>query len=134
MTLFASRCLIPFSASVTRPTLSPSNIFSPAAFSFNHSSCHNVSQFLSSLHMTKKDLTFSHLHVLFISDLVVSASHNTKNILFDLFAIHKIRNILGKNHISVASCFFCNCFNIFQNLHPHIRMDKIQLFKALLPL
>ena len=69
-------------------------LFSPAAISFSHSSCHEMFLFLSSNHMPKN------LPILFMSD-VVSASRNT--ISFDIFAVHKIHRILCRNHISVTS-------------------------------
>ena len=56
------------------------------------------------------------LSVLSMSDLVVSAPRST---YFDFFAVHQIRNILGRNHISVASSFFCSCLEIVQALHPY---------------
>ena len=45
-----------------------------------------------------------HLHILFMSDLVVSDSRKT--VSFDFFAAHEICSILRGNHISVASSLF----------------------------
>ena len=52
---------------------------------------------------------------LFMSDFIMSDSRNT--ILFDFFAVLEICSILRRNHISIASSFFCNCFKTVQALH-----------------
>ena len=56
------------------------------------------------------------LCILFMSDLFM---------LFDFFAVQEIRSILHRNHISVASSFFCNCFEIALASHPYIIMGSI---------
>ena len=58
-----------------------------------------------------------HLHILFMSDLVLSASRYT--VLFDFFEIF---SILHRNHISVAFTFLCNCFEMVQALPPYFGM------------
>ena len=47
-----------------------------------------------------------------MSDHIVTASRIT--VSFDFFAVHEIRSTLHMNHISVASSFFCSCFEFFQ--------------------
>ena len=77
MTFHTSLSIVAFLTSVTRPTfshfVSPPNIFSSAAFSFDHSS-YNKSFFL--LITLPKKVAWC-LRFLFIRDFVVSASHNT---------------------------------------------------------
>ena len=73
--------------------------------------------------ITKPKKLAWHLLILFMSDLVVSASCNT--VLFDFFAVHEIHSILQRNQMSVASSFFCTCFEIVQALHPYVRMGSI---------
>ena len=98
------------------------------AFPFDHSSCHKMFHFLSSYGMLKKGCL--HLWILFMRDLVVSASQNA--VLFDFFAVHEICSILHRNHISVGSSFICGCFEIVQVSHSYIRMGSIWHFRTLL--
>ena len=118
------RPIVAFSASVTRPTFS--NFFGPtcAIFSFNHSRCHKMFLFLSSNHVAKKKAAWC-LCYLCKSYLIVLSHRNTNIISFDFFAVQEIRSIFRMNHISVASSFFCNCFEIVQASHPFFRMDSI---------
>ena len=48
-------------------------------------------------------------------------------ILFHLnfFAVHEIRSILHRNHISVASSFFSSCLEIVQALQSYTRIGSI---------
>ena len=63
------------------------------------------------------------LHISFMSGLGVSASPNI--VSFDFFAVHEICSILLKNHIHVASDFFCSYFQIVHALHPYIWVGSI---------
>ena len=124
MTLHASQSLATFSASVTHPTfshfVSPSSIFS---------CCFHLLHFSSNiLVVTRRSSSWPkqvawYLHILSMSDLVVSASQNT--VLFDFFAVHEIRSTLHRDHISVASSFFCTCFEMTQASHKYIRIGSI---------
>ena len=72
-----------------------------------------------------------YLHILFKSDLVISASLNT--ISFDFFSVYEIRSISSRNYISPASSFFCSCFEIIvQTSIPYIKMSSMQHSRALL--
>ena len=72
---------------------------------------------LSSHHMAKK------VSRRFMSDLVVSASQNA--VSFDFF-VREIHSIFHRNHISLASCFYCSCFEIVQASHLYTKMCSIQ--------
>ena len=122
MTFHAFLSLIAFSVSVTRPTPShfviPSNLlFSPAALSVDHSSCHKMFLFLSSHHRAKN--VPSRLPILFMRDLVVSASRSS--VSFGFFAFHEIRSILHGTHFFLPPI----SFEIVQASHPYIRMGSM---------
>ena len=127
MIFLSSLSLTTFSTILPRLSLShfvstsqyPLTLFSLAAFSFKHSNCHKPSLF--SPHGQKK--VALHLCILYMSDLLVSASRNS--VSFDFFAINEICSILCKNHISVVSSSSCNCFEIVQALHPYIGRGSI---------
>ena len=86
-------------------------MYSPVVFSFNHSDCHRVFQFLSLHHMAGKGCpTFLSLSILFFNEFLVFASHTTDS--FDFFVICESRNIFLRNHISTASAFFYNVLNL----------------------
>ena len=57
--------------------------------------------------------------ILFINDLVVSATRNT--VSFDFSAFHEIRSILRRNHISAASRFFVTVLKLST---PHIHTSE----------
>ena len=106
------RSLIAYSASVTRPSLSPF-ISSTIIFSL----CFALLHLLLIIPAVTRCSSFSlitwpkkvcSLHILSTSDIFGSASHNTIS-----FAVLDILNILHKNHISVASSFFCSCSETF---------------------
>ena len=59
------------------------------------------------------------LRILFMSDIVLSASRYT--VLFDLFAVHEIPNILPGYLISDAFTLICSYFEIVQNSHLEIQ-------------
>ena len=120
--------LVALSASVTPPTFSHfvslSNIFLLFFLCCGFSSITQVVTRCSSLSFLvawPKTVAWR-LRILFKSDLV-SASCNT--IWFDFSAVHEIHSILCRNHISVVSSFFCNCFKIVQASHPYIKMGSI---------
>ena len=120
------RIPIAFSASVTLPNwktllVSPFNILSRSFRLLRFSSSTRCSSFPLLITWTKK--VARRLRILFISDLVVLASRNT--VSFDFFEVDKIRSIHLKNHISVASSFFCTCFEIVEASHPYIRTGSI---------
>ena len=133
ITFHISLSLFIFSASVTHPTfshfLSRSNIFSccfPLLQSFQLSQDILVSLFSSCVQKRLPGV----LHILFMSDLVLLASHITG--LNDFFAVHEFCIFLCMNHISVVPSFFDNCFEIVQALHPYTRMGSILHSRALL--
>ena len=66
-------------------------------------------QFLSSHHMVKKSPGV-HIIILFMSDLICPASHNT--VSFDFFTVHEIHSILYRDHVSVTSCFFVSVLKL----------------------
>ena len=131
MTFKASLSLITFSASVTLPTL---NHFVTLSNIFSH--CFLLLRFQSIIPVVARYSSFSllitwpkkvawRLHIFCMSNLVVSAFRNTVQQHF--FAVHKILCIHQRNHIFVASSFFCTCFEIVQALHPYIRTGSIYM-------
>ena len=56
----------------------------------------------------------------FTSCLDMSASHDT--VFFDFSDIREVCSVLHRKHISIASRFFCSCFQIVQIFHPYVRM------------
>ena len=55
----------------------------------------------------------------------MSASGN--NVSFDFFTVHETCSSIQRNHISVASNFFCTCFETVQVSHPYINGFNIAL-------
>ena len=76
--------------------------------SLDHSSCHKMSSF--SLLITWPKTVAWHLYILFMGDLVVSASFNT--ISFDFFAVHEICSILRRNHILLPQVYFLSVLKL----------------------
>ena len=99
--------LVAFRAAITLLTLS---LFVRSSNIYSH--CFPLLRFLSIIYN-------------FMSDLVMSAFRNT--VSSDVFAVQEILSILRRNHISVASTFYCTCFEIVQASHPYIRMGSIAL-------
>ena len=91
---------------------------------FIHGAHHLNVYYSASYHM-------SPFRILFMSDLIVSASRNS--VSFNIFAVHEICSFLRRDQISVAfSFFFCNCFEIVQALQPYIRMGLVNHSKVYL--
>ena len=81
--------------------------FFTAGFFFDQPSCHKKSQFLFSHHMAGKKL-------------------------LDFFAVHEIRNMSQKKHISIGTSFLCICFEIVYASQPYVGRGSIADPKALL--
>ena len=132
MTFHASLFLLDFCASVTRPPL-PTLVVHITSFHAVFPSIIQVDTRCSSfslLTFTWLKTVVQRLRILFISNLVVSASRNT--VSFDFFLVHEIHSILRRNHNSVSSNFFCNCFEIIEASYPYIRMGSLMHSRALL--
>ena len=119
MTFHTSLSLIIFSASVTRPTLKvhPTSLM---LFWYNHSSCHKILYFLSSLDMSKKGclaITYS-----------IYAESCSVGFLwqFGWFLYSPWDFLILLSPVSFVT------FEIVQALYWYIRMGSIEHFRALL--
>ena len=97
--------------------LAQERIFQNAAAGFFLSSCINQSARTTSFASFPKRETCRY---------GFSKKKASRNTISFFFAVLEIRSILSRNHISVVLCFFCNCFEIVQALHPYTRMGSIQ--------
>ena len=127
ITFHTSLSLIAFSASIACPNLS--HFVSPTVFSHCFSLLHiplsipvvtRCSSF--SLPITWPKKVAWCYHILFMGDLVWTSRITVS---FDFYAVFEILSILHGKHISVASNFVFNCFEIVQASHPYIRISSI---------
>ena len=126
MIFYASLSLVASTAFVTLST--SGHFFSPYIFQ----RCFTLLRFPSIIPVVTKCSSFPLLmtwtqkkllgvYVFYFMSDRVSASRNT--VSFDFFAVHEIRSILRRNHIFVASSFFCTCFGMerersWETTHP----------------
>ena len=141
MTFHTCEFLFIISVSVTRPTSTPSthlnsssllvylSLVLPLATLFVHPTSF-LAFFLRSFHMLQ-DVPISllkkvawHLHILFMSDLVVSAFHNT--VSFDFFVVHEICIILiGTSFLLPLVSLAALLKSSRLRIHSFIRMGSI---------